>query len=152
MFHLLLRDFMPNLFLRTSSLLVAAATAKLPPFRVSSNFAILSSFLSSSSLQSLIELPAAELQSEVSFTASALSAVISICDDLISRCKRCDGMQTHEAELKDLAAQVTALLDLAATASAALDSAIECQARVCAAASSKFLQLEFRIRGLENQI
>lgn len=61
-------------------------------------------------------------------------------------------MRSHEAELKHLATEITALLDDAATACAALDSAIECQTRVCAAASSKFLQLEFRIRALEGQM
>jgi hypothetical protein len=119
---------------------------------MSSNCVILSSFASSSSLQSILQLPAAELQSEVSSSASALASVQSLCEDLISRCKRCDEMRTHEAELKNLAAEVAVLFDDAAAASQALDSAIECQARVCAAASSTFLQLELRLRALESQI
>jgi hypothetical protein len=60
-------------------------------------------------------------------------------------------MRAHESELKRLASEVAELLDEAAAASAALDSAIECQTRVCTAASSKFLQLEFRIRSLEGK-
>jgi hypothetical protein len=120
--------------------------------RTSSNCAILATFASPSSLQSIIQLPAAELQSEVSSSASTLASVLGFCEDLISRCNRCDEMRIHEAELKTMAAEVAALLDDSAAASAALDSAIECQARVCAVASSKFLQLELRLRALESQI
>ncbi len=60
-------------------------------------------------------------------------------------------MRAYESELKRLALEVTELLDEAAQASAALDSAIDCQTRVCTLTSSKFLQLEFRIRSLENK-
>ncbi len=114
--------------------------------------AMLSSFASNNALQSLLQLPAAELQSEVSSSASTLNAVLRLCDDLISRCKHCDEMRAHQSELSSLASEVAQLLDDAAAASADLDSAIECQTRACAAASSKFLQLEFRIRSLESKI
>lgn len=132
--------------------LIAAVAAKLPSLRISKNFAILGSLTSPDSLQSLFQMPTAELQSEISSSASTLTSVRGLCDDLISRCQRCDQMRTHEADLKRLATQVTALLDDATIASATLDSAIECHARACALASSKFLQLEFRLRALENHI
>jgi len=120
--------------------------------RVSSSVAILSSFASPNALQSLLHLPASELQCEVSSSASALASVLSLCQEMISRCKNCDKMRVHESELKELASEVAGLLDDAAASSAALDSAIECQTRVCAVASSKFLQLEFRLRSLEGKL
>lgn len=119
--------------------------------RTGSSGAVLSSFASSNSIESLLQLPAAELQSEVSSSASTLDAVLSLCHDLISRCKHCDQMRAHESELKKLACEVAGLVDDCAAASATLDSAIECQARLCSVASSKFLQLEFRIRSMESK-
>jgi hypothetical protein len=119
--------------------------------RTGSSGALLSSFASSNSIESLLQLPAAELQSEVSSSASTLDAVLSLCNDLISRCKHCDQMRAHESELKTLACEVAELVDDSAAASATLDSAIECQARVCSLVSSKFLQLEFRIRSMESK-
>ena len=101
---------------------------------------------------SILQLPASELQSEVSSSASALAAVLSLCQDLISRCKCCSKMHAHQSELQSLASEVAVLLDAAAAASATLDSAIECQTRVCSVASSKFLQLEYRMRCLESKL
>ena len=129
----------------------AAAASQLPSMRVSSSGAMLSSFASPNAVQSLLHLPAAELQCEVSSSASVLASVLSLCQDMISRCKNCDNMRVHESELRQMASEVAGLLDDAATASATLDSAIECQTRLCAVASSKFLQLEFRIRSLEGK-
>jgi hypothetical protein len=132
-------------------ILFAAVAAKLPSISFPSSCTVLNSFAYSNSLQSMLQLPVAELHSEVSSSASTLAAVLSLCEDLISRCKNCGELRVHETELRNLAAEVTKLLDESAAASATLDSAIDCQTRVCNVASSKFLQLEFRLRSLESK-